>query len=92
MESKRGLGTSYEQEERSADHGGGIAEGDRVDTAFGIGHGPLEEGKLCRHPGTGLNVTPPLASEPFASHVQERYTEIDEVDGVKLRDGESACP
>ena len=53
----------------------------------GASDGLLEEGKLCHRPGTGLNVMPPLASEPFVSDVQERYTEIDEVDGIKLRDG-----
>ena len=33
------------------------------------------------------DVTPPLASEAFPSNVHERFTEIDEVDGVELRDG-----
>ena len=76
-----------EWEERNADHGERIAEGDKVDAALWIGRRPLGEGELCRILAQDRNVTPPLASEPFASDVQERFTEIDEVNGVELRNG-----
>ena len=33
------------------------------------------------------DVAPALASEPFASDIEKRFTEIDEVDGVELGDG-----
>ena len=72
---------------RSTDHGERIAEGDEADATFGINCGPLREGELCHILIQDCNVLPPLASEAFPSDVQEQFTEIDEVDGVELRDG-----
>ena len=61
-----------EREERGANHGERIAEGDKIDAAFGIGRRPLGEGELCRILAQDRNITPPLASEPFLRATSKR--------------------
>lgn len=73
-------------EERRPYHGERIAEGDETDAALGIRHGPLGKRELCRILAQDGDVAPSFASEPFASDVEERFTEVDEVDGVELSD------
>ena len=53
-----------------AHHGERIAERDEIDAALGISRRPLGEGELCRILTQDSDVTPPLASEPFAGNLQ----------------------
>lgn len=73
---------------KGAHHGERVTEGDEADAALGICCCPLGEGELGGVLAEDGDVTPTLASEAFSSDVQERFAEIDEVDGIELRDGE----
>ena len=53
-----------------------------------VGHSGRENSVASWHRTVMLRqVTPPLVSEAFVSDVQRRLTDIDQVDGVELRDG-----
>lgn len=56
-----------EQEEKRADHGQRVAEGDKVDAAFGIGRRPLGKRKLCRILAEDGDVAPTFASKALPS-------------------------
>ena len=81
------MGTLGQGEKRSTYHGKRVAERDEADAALGIHGGPPGERKLCRILAEDSDVAPTLACKALAGDIEEGFTEVDEIDGVELRDG-----